>query len=800
MHKAISMFRNLAIGLVLWTTAGAGLAFDLNLTNSVIGFHNPIGIDFQDTSGKLILSVNYSDGLPNNLELADPTNGSFVTFASSLAGLTNEVKVATVRTGACQGGFTAGESFTGNGVAGQIVRISADGLTVLNPWVTLPGESALVRGSLFQDRFCAAGGDLIVVTGNEQDGTCPNDCRGNVWRVTSAGVATKVATIGTHLEGVETIPNDPSVYGPLAGRIIAGAEQFIIPGGPPTYDPNGGKIYAVDPAKPGGVDTWFTISAGIPATCTPGLATPNLCNYRTANAFHPEDLDIIRAHAQFFGVAFRDGEVLTAQASDFVNRCGQVFITQEFPFGGTSGLSAMRWDGGANNFVVDPLSANLSIQQWEHVTFTSGQDCFGLKVVKTPDKGDAGSTFTQGSQVTFQIVVTNTGANADDISLTDALPGNGGLVWASASPTQGSCTNPIVGNNLSCNLGTVAAGASVTITVTSTATTPIAACQDQPNPAAIATDTHGNRAQDDGFLTCTPQAPPQLKVVKTPKAGTFTQGGQTSYTIVVSNPAPAGSSSATNVTLTDQLPGNGGLVWSNVSINPAQGSCTIVSNLLSCNLGTIAAGGSVTVTVTSAATTPAAACQDQPNDGTLGATNLAKATADGGLSAQDIGKLTCTPPAGGLIAPTQTTCQQFAAGTASTLGQINYSVSNGKIGQGINPGVFFYYAKITTTVPNQVVTVSQSNTSTNNAALFQVQQSQDRLYKGDCSSYTTGTLISGSTGASFTVATPGTYIISIKYSTKSIAGKTAPVPADITYNFTTSLGGSTGASVLLHKQ
>ena len=33
----------------------------------------------------------------------------------------------------------------------------------------------------------------------------------------------------------------------------------------------------------------------------------------------------------------------------------------------------------------------------------------------------------------------------------------------------------------------------------------------------------------------------------------------------------------------------------------------------------------------------------------------------------------------------------------------------------------------------------------------------------------------------------------------TIAGAPAPVPADITYNFSTSLGGSTGASVLLKK-
>ena len=165
--------------------------------------------------------------------------------------------------------------------------------------------------------------------------------------------------------------------------------------------------------------------------------------------------------------------------------------------------------------------------------------------------------------------------------------------------------------------------------------------------------------------------------------------------------------------------------------------------------------------------------------------------------------LTVVPPENkGIIAPTQTTCTDFTSGTAPTLGQVNYSVTGGgKIGQGINPGVFFYYTKITTTVANQVVTVGQSNTSTNNTPLFGILNGQAWLYPADCSSHVVGTTTGANdSGASFTVPTPGTYIIGIKYQTKTIAGAPAPVPMNITYNFTTSLGGSTGGSVLLKKQ
>ena len=128
---------------------------------------------------------------------------------------------------------------------------------------------------------------------------------------------------------------------------------------------------------------------------------------------------------------------------------------------------------------------------------------------------------------------------------------------------------------------------------------------------------------------------------------------------------------------------------------------------------------------------------------------------------------------------------------------INYPSSGGKIGQGINPGKFYYWTKITTTTPNQVVTVTQTNTSTNNAALFGIHQGWARIYTGNCASWKAGTEIAGGTGASFTVPTPGTYFIGIKYDPKTLAGTKVPVPATVTYTFTTSLGGTTGASVLL---
>jgi PKD repeat protein len=197
----------------------------LTLTPISTGTAAAIGVDYHEPTNRVLLSVNFSTGLPHNFDLVAP-DGTRTQF-SSVSGLSNEVYITSVRTSPCEGGFAIGETFTGTGRAGEIARISADGSSAIIPWVTLPGEPGLLRGGLFQDRYCAFGGDLIVVTDV-----------GGVWRVTSAGVPTRLVaagggTVAGFLEGVTTVPNDPARYGPWAGKILAGNE-------------NNGCVYSID--------------------------------------------------------------------------------------------------------------------------------------------------------------------------------------------------------------------------------------------------------------------------------------------------------------------------------------------------------------------------------------------------------------------------------------------------------------------------------------------------------------------------------------------------------------------------
>lgn len=240
------------------------------------------------------MSVNYSSGSPRNFERVN-ADGSHSAF-STVSGLTNEVKIATVRSGNV-GGFTTGDLFVGNGVDGQITRLTNNGSMVINPWVSLPGAgNGLMRGSLYVDRTGVYGGDLIAVTTG-----------GEVWRIdSSASTTTLIDDVNVHLEGLITVPNDISKYGPLlAGKVIAGAEQQ-------------GLMYVFD-------------NSGLVTTMNLGIDI--------------EDIDLITPNENFFGVNFGTGKILGAEASQFASITGDILLTQEFHSG--SGLFRLYWDGSA---------------------------------------------------------------------------------------------------------------------------------------------------------------------------------------------------------------------------------------------------------------------------------------------------------------------------------------------------------------------------------------------------------------------------------------------------------------------
>lgn len=287
----------------------------ITLTAISTEFNAPIGIDYHEPTNSIVMSVNYPEGAPLNFERVE-LDGSHAPF-SAVSGFTDEVKIATARSGG-DAGFIAGDLFVGNGVDGQIVRISDGGATIDDPWVDLPGDgNGLMRGSLIVDRTGAFGGDLVVVT-----------TTGQVWRVAVDGTPTMLAATGVHLEGLIVVPDAPVRYGPLAGKAIAGAEAV-------------GRLYAI--GADGAVD-FYEVGVQV------------------------EDIDFIPARENFFGVNFGTSRLLGAPAEQWRPMAGDILLAQETHAG--TGLYVLRWDGAALVATEIPVApGSATVGQWEHVTF-----------------------------------------------------------------------------------------------------------------------------------------------------------------------------------------------------------------------------------------------------------------------------------------------------------------------------------------------------------------------------------------------------------------------------------------------
>jgi hypothetical protein len=148
--------------------------------------------------------------------------------------------------------------------------------------------------------------------------------------------------------------------------------------------------------------------------------------------------------------------------------------------------------------------------------------------------------------------------------------------------------------------------------------------------------------------------------------------------------------------------------------------------------------------------------------------------------------------AGGLIAPTQTSCEAFAGGNRIAEPFIGASLRSGKISN-VSPGVIFYYTKLT--VGAGTYTVLQSNVPATGSALPPILVSQGQAY---VLTYNP-TLNKCTNVGSFDLTNPalpkidlaaGDYIVQIKYSPKSILGASAtPSTFPVVYSWVMQKAG-----------
>jgi uncharacterized repeat protein (TIGR01451 family) len=199
-------------------------------------------------------------------------------------------------------------------------------------------------------------------------------------------------------------------------------------------------------------------------------------------------------------------------------------------------------------------------------------------------KSASPDTITPGTNVTYTLAVTNYGADpAVNVRVSDPLPS--GLTFVSASP---ECS--ATGADVTCAVGSLAAGASQTFTVTASVASSVSGRV--TNTATVTADTADPSPGDNTSTATVPgEGVADLSITKSASTSTVAPDGQVVYTLVVENDGP---SDATAVTVTDTPPA--GLVPQ--SAEPAQGTCEIVGGRVSCLLGTLAAAGSTQVLVT----------------------------------------------------------------------------------------------------------------------------------------------------------------------------------------------------------
>lgn len=201
-----------------------------------------------------------------------------------------------------------------------------------------------------------------------------------------------------------------------------------------------------------------------------------------------------------------------------------------------------------------------------------------------------------GNTLTYTMNVMNNGpGTATGVTVTDPLPG--GVIFGSASSTQGSCLQS--GGIVTCNIGTISNGSSVTIII---AVTPVISGTISNTATVTGTEPDPDLSNNSTLpvqTTVIPALPSEadLNITKTDSPDPVTLvGNNVTYTITVTNNGPG---SATGVTVTDTL---NSLTY--VSALTSQGTCSGTTTVI-CTIGTLTNGASATITLIAGTNPPA---------------------------------------------------------------------------------------------------------------------------------------------------------------------------------------------------
>ena len=211
-----------------------------------------------------------------------------------------------------------------------------------------------------------------------------------------------------------------------------------------------------------------------------------------------------------------------------------------------------------------------------HAAIGSSAD---LGISKDADVADAAA----GDEITYTLAAHNSGpSTAQAARIVDTLPA--GVTYVSASPGCGESSGTVT-----CALGDLVAGAGATRTITV-----------RVGPAAVGTITNTaavrsegadpNPGNDEDHATTQIGSSADLSLTKSVTPAQALPGDTVAYTLAVRNGGPV---AADDVRLGDTLPG--GVTF--VDSDPAAPTCAFAGGAINCDLGSIPANSSRTVTV-----------------------------------------------------------------------------------------------------------------------------------------------------------------------------------------------------------
>jgi hypothetical protein len=297
----------------------ASINFSTFVTSSSIG-----AVEGGDTS---TIAFNYAGNqfvgsvyFDNQLYSTSLSGGGVTTFGAHLPESSSSVGEVVVAASLGQAGFASGDVYAGSGADSNIYHYTNSGAS-MNLFTTLPTASGSVR-QIFFDPGSSFGGDMLVTTSS-----------GHIYRVSSSGVVSLVASVGEDTEGMDIAT---SAWGAFAGDLLVGSE-------------GSGTIRLISPT---------------------GVITPVPLSFSGAETVSFVPLNLNGSDPlQGFYVANYATNVQFANASNFTGLLGDAIVTDEF--GGST-----MWDVHYNGttFTRTPFTfTGNTISQFEDGIFVTAQ-------------------------------------------------------------------------------------------------------------------------------------------------------------------------------------------------------------------------------------------------------------------------------------------------------------------------------------------------------------------------------------------------------------------------------------------